>query len=286
MAKVITAMVTPFDSEGALNLDFIPDYLAFQRENGIDGVVPSGTNGEATSMSVEERKALLEYVLGHRTGLTIIAGTGAASVTDAVELTKHASQVGADACLVLPPFYYKNPSARGVADYFLQVLDASTIPTYLYNIPHQSAVPITDDILVLLRGHPRLAGIKDSAGNWDRTHALITGYPELNIFSGADELLSRSIAAGSAGGISGSANAFPELVSGVKNAATPEDAAAIQAKLDTAKRILMQYPLIAVNKSVIAHRGVGRMHVRPPLIDLTEPQESELIARLKGEALL
>src|ERR1044071_5072874 len=95
--QVITAMVTPFDSEGALNLDLIPDYLAYQRENGIDGVVPSGTNGEATSMSVDERKRLLECVLSHRTGLTIVAGSGAASYVDAVELTRHASSVGADA---------------------------------------------------------------------------------------------------------------------------------------------------------------------------------------------
>lgn len=284
---VMTAIVTPFDRSGEMNLEALPDFLQFQRAAGIDGVVVSGTNGEGTSLSVEERKRLLEAVLAIKGELTVLAGTGAASVTDAVELTRHASRAGADAALTLPPFFFKNVSAQGVADYFRRVLDASDIPVLLYSIPQFSAVAITDDVLALLARHPRLAGIKDSAGQWERTHALITGRRDLRIFPGSDDLLARGLQAGAVGAISGTANAFPELIVAVKRAVeTGGDAEAAQARLDVAKGILLQYPLIGVSKSVLAHRGVPRMYVRPPLIDLTEAQEREVIGRLREAGLL
>jgi 4-hydroxy-tetrahydrodipicolinate synthase len=284
---VMTAIVTPFDTRGELNLAALPPYIEFQRAAGIDGLVVTGTNGEGTSLSVQERKKYLEAVIEQRGDFTIVAGTGASSITDAIELTRHASAVGADAVLVLPPFFFKNPSAQGVAAYFRQVLDASDIPVLLYSIPHFSAIPVTDEMLSLLTDHPRMAGLKDSAGLWERTHALITGYPNLKIFPGSDELLSRGHAAGAAGSISGTANSFPELVVGVKRAhETGGDAEAAQAKLNAAKSIVMQYPLVANNKSVLAHRGVPRMHVRPPLIDLTAHQETEMMSRLTEAGLL
>lgn len=286
ISGVLTAMVTPFDREGRLNLKLIPEYLAFQKAGGVEGIVPCGTNGEATSLSVDERKSVLETVLANRGDLLVVAGTGAASVTDAVELTRHASDAGADGVLVLPQFFYKNVSAQGLAAYFRRVMDASRIPVLLYNIPQQTAVPITDELLDLLRDHPRMAGIKDSAGNWERTSALIQGNPALRIFCGADELLSRALQAGGAGGISGTANGFPELVSGVKRGTAERRGEEAQAKLDAAKNVLLQYPLIAVNKSVLAHRGVGRMHVRPPLVDLTAQQELDLITRLGNAGVL
>lgn len=283
----MTAMVTPFDETGALNLDALPAFLDFQRAAGIDGVIPSGTNGEGTSLSVSERKALLEAVLKVRGRLTVVAGTGAASVADAIELTRHASAVGADAALVLPPFFYKNVPAQGVADYFRRVMDASSIPVLLYSIPQFSAVPITDEILALLDDHPRLAGIKDSAGQWERTHALLTERRDLKVFPGSDDLLGKALKAGAIGNISGTANPFPELIVGVKRAhESGGDVEAAQARLDVAKEILLRYPLIAVSKSVLAHRGVPRMWVRPPLVDLTEAQEREVLAQLREAGLL
>jgi 4-hydroxy-tetrahydrodipicolinate synthase len=284
---VMTAIVTPFDETGAQNLDALPDFLAYQRAAGIDGVVVAGTNGEGVSQSVEERKRLLEAVMRLKGDFTVVAGTGAASVVDAVELTRHAGEVGADAALALPPFFFKHPSAQGLADYFRHVLDAASIPVLLYSIPQFSAVPITDDVLLLLRDHPRLAGLKDSAGQWERTHQLLTEWPQLKIFPGADELLGQSLQAGAVGAISGTANAFPELVAGVKRAhESGGDVAVAQTRVNQAKDILIRFPLIAVSKSVLAHRGVPRMDVRPPLISLTDAQEKEVLARLREAGLI
>jgi 4-hydroxy-tetrahydrodipicolinate synthase len=285
---LMTAIVTPFDEKGALALDALPGFLDFQREAGIDGVVVTGTNGEGVSLSVNERKAMLEASLRLRGGFTVVAATGAASIADTIELTRHAGKAGADAALVLPPFFFKNVSARGVADFFRPVLDSAEIPVLLYSIPQFSGVEITDAVLALLEGHPRLAGLKDSAGRWERTHALIAGRRgSLSVFPGSDDLLARGLRAGAVGAISGTANAFPELVVGVKRALeSGGDAADAQARLDAAKRVLLDYPFIAGNKTVLAYRGVARMSVRPPLVNLTAEQEREMLARLKDAGVL
>ncbi len=282
LSGVLTAMVTPFDRSGGIAFAALPEYLTFQRQSGIDGVVAAGTNGEGTSLSVNEKKQLLEAVLGLRDGMSVFAATGTANLPDTIELVRHAAMAGADAVLVLPSFFYKNPSGEGVANFFQRILEIAELPVLLYSIPQQSAIPITDEVLDLLRGHERLAGLKDSQGDWTRTSALISERSYLRVFSGSDELLLRSVEAGSAGAISGTANAFPELVAGVYKAHSPEGRAEMQRKLDAAKTILLQYPLIAAAKSVLAHRGVPRMWVRPPLVDLTEGQEAEMIDRLRA----
>ncbi len=281
LSGVLTAILTPFDLNGNLALEHFPALLDFQRSAGIDGVIVCGTNGEGTSLSVSERKMALEAVLAHRGELAVVAGTGAVSITDAVELTRHAADVGADAVLVLPPFFYKNPSAQGLADYFRAVLDAAPLPNLLYNIPQHSAVPITDEVLALLHSHPNLAGLKDSSGEWDSALHYIETYPALQIFAGSDKLASRSFAHG-ANSISGGANMFPEVVTAIRDAARQglEQANAAQERADAIFAITTRYPFISTSKAVIAHRGLPRLGVRPPLVPLSEAQEQSLLAEL------
>jgi 4-hydroxy-tetrahydrodipicolinate synthase len=282
---LLTAILTPFDQQGDLCLDVMGDLLEFQRQKGIDGVVVAGTNGEGTSLSVDERKKVLEYVMEHRGSLKVVAGTGSCSTTDAIELTKHAAEVGALAALVLPPFFIKNPSARGVADYFLRIMDSVDIPILLYSIPQMTAVPITDEIIEPLLDHPNFVGLKDSAGNADRTRELINKYPQLAIFPGSDYLALLGWSSGAAGCISGGANAFPEVVAGVRDAVDAAVAGplaqAAQARLTALAGITTRYPLMASSKSVLAHRGLPRMGVRPPLVNLSPELEAQFLAELK-----
>ncbi len=287
LSGVLTAILTPFDVNGDLALEHFPALLGFQRNAGIDGVIVCGTNGEGTSLSVSERKLALEAVMAHRGDLAVVAGTGAVSITDAIELTRHAANVGADAVLVLPPFFYKNPSAQGLADYFKAVLDAAPIPNLLYNIPQHSAVEVTDEVLTLLHGHPNLAGLKDSSGEWASALHYIETYPDLQIFAGSDKLASRSFAQG-ANSISGGANMFPEVVTAIRDAARQglEQAQAAQARADAAFAITTRYPFISTSKSVIAQRGLPRLGVRPPLVPLSHAQEQSLIAELTSAGLL
>lgn len=281
---LLTAILTPFDRHGGLALEHLPALLDFQQRAGVDGVIVCGTNGEGTSLSVEERMRTLEKALAHRGRLRVVAATGAASVTDAVALTRHAADVGADGALVLPPFFFKAPTAQGLAAYFRPVLDVADLPILLYSIPQQSAVAISLDLLDLLAGHPNLSGIKDSSGDWANTQAYLARYPQLRIFAGSDRLAAQSYAQG-AGSISGGANAFPEDVAAVRDAYTADTGGSqtlqAQARLNALADITLRYPLIAVSKSVLAHRGLPRLSVRPPLVDLTPEQEERLLAELR-----
>lgn len=284
---LLTAILTPFDARGNLAPEHFPALLDFQRQAGVDGVIVCGTNGEGTSLSTRERKQALETVLANRDNLAVVAGTGSASVTEAIELTQHAAQSGADAVLILPPFFFKNPDARGVAEYFRRVLDAADIPVLLYNIPQHSALVITDSVLEPLLDHPNLAGIKDSAGVWEDTQHYITTYPQLRIFAGSDRLAYQSFLHG-AGGISGGANAFPEALAAVRDACKKGEVegAAAQTRLNALLDITTRYPFISTSKSILAHRGLPRLGVRPPLMPLTTELEAELISELKAAEFL
>lgn len=285
---LMTAILTPFDLQGDLALEHFPTLIEFQRQAGVDGLVVCGTNGEGTALSVAERKEVLETAMAHRGDLAIVAGTGATSVTDAVELTKHAAALGVDAVLVLPPFFSKKPSDQGLADYFRRVLDAAEVPALLYNIPQFSEVPITDGLMKLLADHPNLAGVKDSAGDWNRTEEFIRFYPNLRIFAGSDRLDAACYAAHGAGCISGGANAYPELLVAVRDAIRRSAAEAdeAQANLNRLLDITAAYPFLSSSKSIITQRGLPRLGVRPPLTLLSSEMEARLFVELRQAGFL
>lgn len=284
---VYTALVTPFGRTGSLRLRHLPALLQFQREAGVDGVVIAGTNGEGVSLSVNERKRLLEAALAHASDLKVIAGTGACALPDAVVLTRHATRCGAAAVLVLPPFYFKDVSAAGLAAYYRAVLAASGVPVILYSIPQFSGVPIGEALLTLLAKRPRLLGVKASEPDREPAFNLLTAYPHLSVYVGNDLYLSELLQAGAAGVISGTANAFPELVVAVANAVKwGQDPASAQERLNAAIRILNTYPIVGAAKSVLEARGVARLGVRPPLVMPSAPARRRMLKELAAAGLL
>ncbi len=284
------ALLTPMDSAGNLQLEYLPDLLAFHRQNGVVGVVSGGTNSEATSLSVSERKRLLEATLAQSNGLHVMAGTGATSLTDALELTRHAAECGAEAALVVPPFFVKNPSPLGLYNYFKALLDSADIPLLLYHIPAFTAVPIPDELIDNLLGHPNLVGMKNSTGDIAHTVGWLEKYPQLALYSGSDLIHEHVYPKGAHGCISGLSNAFPELISAVWQGYS-EDPSLVkmreaQQRVLVMAEIVRKYPFVANNKTILAHRGFPRFHVRPSLVDLTPEQEDCLIGELKTAGLL
>jgi 4-hydroxy-tetrahydrodipicolinate synthase len=286
LSGIYTAIFTPQNPDSSLALNYYSDLFEFHRAAGVDGLAVCGTNGEGISFSVDERKAILEKAMELKGSFSIIAGTGATSVTDAVELTRHAARSGADAVLVLPPFFVKNPNARGLADYFERVMDSADIPVILYNIPPFTAVHITDEVIQLLAHHPNLAGVKDSAGDWERTLVFIQKYPQLRIFTGSDRLLGAGYLHGAAGCISGGANTYPEVLCAVRDAfkKDPTGNAVMeeQARFDRLIDITIKYPFITSGKALLAHRGLPRYGVRPPLVPIDTATEEALVSELKA----
>jgi 4-hydroxy-tetrahydrodipicolinate synthase len=290
---VFAPIVTPFRlSDGEIDYPWIARHLKYLEANGCDGVVACGTNGEAASLSVTERQAVLETTLKATRRLQVVAGTGAAALPDAIALTRHAFAVGAAAVLVMPPFYFKRPPENGTAGWFQRLCDAAVPPggrVLLYHIPQTTGVPFTDDLLrMLLASHGEIIyGIKDSTGDPAQGVHLRSAFPELAYFVGNDHLVTAAILEGGAGSITAGANVFPDLVARAqKTARSGEDGllarAAAQNVLSAARKLLESYPLQPATKAALSYvAGLPTTAVRPPQVELTPEQTAALLAALR-----
>lgn len=288
---VFAPIVTPFrPTDGEIDLPWIPHHIAYLQAHGCTGIIPCGTNGEAASLSVAERMAVAETALeaGHALGLQVVVGTGASALTDAIVLTRQAFAHGADAVLIMPPFYFKKPSDAGVAEWYRRVFDAA-VPAggraLLYHIPQATGVPITDGILDLLyASHPEvLYGLKDSTGDPAQLAHFRSAYPRLAYFAGNDHRVAESCAAGGNGSITAGANVFPNLAAATQAAVWDcGDAQPAQARLSAARTVLDLFPLQPATKAALADvAGLPETAVRPPQVELNPSQRAQLRAALK-----
>ncbi len=207
---VVAAIFTPFDDDDRVDLAYMRDHIRFIEEHGAHGIVASGTNGEFWAMSTEERKAVFETCAAARGGLFMVAGTGAGSLTETIELTQFAESAGADAVMVVPPYFFHMATEEGLIDYYKRVFDSVSLPIFLYNIPQCSGIRITDSIIQALEHYPHLAGVKDSSGQLPSTLHYIEAFPKLRVFVGDDHQVLSALTAGAVGHITGHARRLPE----------------------------------------------------------------------------
>lgn len=282
---IISAMLTPFTSDvGPVDYEWLPAYLRFLEEGGLHGVLALGTTGEGPSLGLAERERVLDIVLAQRGKLAVIAGTGCAALTETIALSNYALARGADAVLVMPPFYIKGPSEMGILNYFRAVAD--TLPgdarLMLYHIPQVTGVPITLPIIEgLLASHPgQFYGIKDSSGNWEHTKRLIDRFPQLKIFSGSDRLISSALAGGAAGAITALSSAFPQLARAIYDAHHGGgDVAAAQARLDALRALIDPVNTPPALKAALAWTStLPETSVRLPLVALADDEVAALKA--------
>lgn len=288
---VFAPIVTPFRPvDGEIDLAWIPRHIEYLHAHACTGIIPCGTNGEAASLSVEERMAVAETALeaGHALGMPVIVGTGASALTDSIVLTRHAFAHGADAVLVMPPFYFKKPADAGVAEWFRRVFDAAVPPggrALLYHIPQSTGVPITDAVLELLyASHGEvLFGLKDSTGDPAQLAHFRAAFPQLAYFAGNDHRVADSCACGGNGSITAGANVFPHFAAATQAAVWQGgDAQAAQARLSAARMVLDMFPLQPATKAALAEvAGLPETAVRPPQVELTPAQRVQLRRALK-----
>jgi 4-hydroxy-tetrahydrodipicolinate synthase len=281
---VFAPIVTPFRlADGEVDIPWIKDYLSYLRANGCEGIVPCGTNGEAPSLSIEERQLVVEAALSAADGMAVIAGTGAAALPDAIALTRHAFLAGADAVLVMPPFYYRRPPDAGVVLWYQRLFDAA-LPSggrvLLYHVPQMTGVPISDELIRALRAsHCEIVyGIKDSTGDPQQGKHLRETFPALAYFAGNDHRVVEACQDGGAGSITACANVFPDLVATAQRAARgASDPTLAQSQLSAARSALDAFPLQPATKAALAEvAGLPPTCVRPPQIELTPAQRAEL----------
>jgi len=220
---VYPALVTPFDSDGDVDYDALSDVIEHVEDAGVDGVVPCGSTGESATLTHEEHKNVVEYTV-EKAETRVIAGSGSNSTHEALQLTKHADEAGADGALLISP-YYNIPNDRGLVEHYETVADAVDIPLLVYNVPGRTGHNIPDDVIVELAGNDGIAGIKEASGDIDKISSLCaeTRNEEFNVVSGDDSITLPLLSVGGTGVISVTANIFPRSMCELVEAARDGD---------------------------------------------------------------
>jgi 4-hydroxy-tetrahydrodipicolinate synthase len=289
-ARAIAAIATPFRPDLSVDREALVAHASWLFDNGCDGLVLFGTTGEAVSLTVAERKSTLERLM--ESGIAadkIVVGTGCCAVADTVELTKHASDMGAAGALVLPPYFYKNVADEGLSAYYDGVIrecGGSSPPLYLYHIPQVAGAGVSLQLVQrLVDAHgDKIRGYKDSSGDWSHTASLLERFPALDIFVGSETLLLESLNAGGAGCISAGVNVQPARVRAVIEGWQSGNVAQLQSVASTVRAALEKSgPLIAAIKAVLAalHGRENWTVARPPLEPLPRAAATGLLAKLR-----
>ena len=209
----IVAIVTPMHENGSLDLDTFRALIDFHVEQGTDGIVVVGTTGESPTVDVIEHELLIAEAVKHAAGrIPVIAGTGANSTKEAIELAAFSKKTGADASLTVVP-YYNKPTQEGMYLHFKAIAEAVDMPHILYNVPGRTVADMSNDTVLRLAQIPNIAGIKDATGNIERGSDLLQRAPRnFAVYSGDDASTLALMLLGAHGTISVTANVAPKLM--------------------------------------------------------------------------
>jgi 4-hydroxy-tetrahydrodipicolinate synthase len=208
------ALITPMREDGALDEEAFRNFVDWQIGQGSDGIVPVGTTGESPTLDHDEHKRVVEIAVEVANGrVPVVAGTGSNSTAEAIELTRHAKEAGADAALIVTP-YYNKPTQEGMYLHFTAIADAVDLPVIIYNIPPRSVIDMSVETMARLAKHKNIIGVKDATANLTRPlHTRAACGAEFCQMSGEDHTALAFLAAGGQGCISVTANVAPRLCS-------------------------------------------------------------------------
>ncbi|MBZ0105109.1 MAG: 4-hydroxy-tetrahydrodipicolinate synthase [Sulfuricella denitrificans] len=286
----LVAIVTPMHEDGSLDLDRLRALVDFHLAEGTDGIVIVGTTGESPTVNYDEHCQLIRTTVAQVAGrIPVIAGTGANSTSEAIELTRCAREAGASACLLVTP-YYNKPTQEGLYRHFRAVAEAVDIPQILYNVPGRTACDLSNDTVLRLAQIPNIIGIKDATGNLERGTDLILRAPAgFALYSGDDASALAFMLLGGHGVISVTANAAPRKMHEMCAAAFRGDlptALAINAKLFALhQKLFVEANPIPV-KWVVEQMGLIGNGIRLPLTPLSTAFHDTLKSAMKQAELI
>lgn len=282
----LVAIVTPMQPDGSLDLPALRKLIDWHIAEGTDGIVIVGTTGESPTVNLDEHCELIRIAVEHANKrVPVIAGTGANSTQEAIELTQHAKALGADACLLVAP-YYNKPSQEGLYQHFAAVANAVDIPQILYNVPGRTGCDISNDTVLRLAQVKNIVGIKDATGGLERGTDLINRAPkDFAVYSGDDATGLPLMMMGARGVISVTANVAPRLMHEMCEAAFSENfelARTINAKLfGLHQKLFVEANPIPV-KWVMQQMGLLQPGIRLPLVALSAQFHEPLRAAMKA----
>jgi 4-hydroxy-tetrahydrodipicolinate synthase len=282
LSGVIAAIATPIDENGAPDLKRAVSLARYLLDNGCDGLNVLGTTGEATSLSVDERKGVMSAYKPNGLPMhSLMVGTGAASVTDAVALTRHAADLGFGGALVLPPFYYKGVPDDGLVAYvetLVKATEQKPIPIYLYHFPAMSGLPWHVALIrrLLDSYSSRIVGLKDSSGDMAYARSAAAISKDFAVFPSTEACLLDARRGDFAGCISATANLNADLCA---RAWSEGDTAALEAAV-TIRKLFDGKPLVPGVKALLAHihGDAGLARVRPPLAPFSAADRASVVA--------
>lgn len=286
----IPALVTPF-SDGRVAEDTFRAFVEWQIAEGSNGLVPCGTTGESATLTRDEHREVIAHTVQIANGrVPVIAGCGSYSTAVAVEMVRAAADVGADAALVVVP-YYNKPSQSGLAAHFLAVADASPIPIVVYNVPSRTVADISVETLATISRHPRIVAVKDASGNLARVSGQRQSCgPDFIQLSGNDDMALGFNAMGGTGCISVTANVAPKLCSEFQRAmreARWNDALELQDRLYPLHAALFTDSSPAPTKYALSRVRSGfPEQLRLPLVEASEASKRSVDAALEHAGLI
>ncbi len=288
---IVPAVLTPLKADGAPDTAKLAAHCRWLLARGSDALGIFGTTGEANSFTLAERIRVLEDIAAAGiAGGRLMPGTGACAVQDAVDLTRAALKAGAAGALMLPAFYYKNPSDEGMTAFFSEVIEKvgdKRLKVYLYHFPQMSGVPIAFGVIErLLKAYPdTVVGMKDSSGDFENMRRAAREFPGFAVFPGADHLLYPMLKEGGAGAITACGNIVSQLSADIyRGFHAGQDMTAQHERLSAARVAMSKFPyppgLKAVMAAITGDESWAR--VRPPLKALTAAERAELLAAIEG----
>jgi len=286
----IVAIVTPMFPDGSLDIQALHGLIDFHINEGTDGIVIVGTTGESPTVNCEEHCQLIETTVKHvDKRIPVIAGTGANSTQEAIDLTKEAKRLGADACLLVTP-YYNKPNQTGLFQHFSKIANEVAIDQILYNVPSRTGCDLKNDTVLKLSEIPNIVGIKDATGDLTRGIDLIKRLPShFSVLSGDDATALSLMLLGGKGVISVTANVAPKLMHEMCVAAIAGDvtvALNINAKIFALhQKLFVEANPIPV-KWVLAQMGLIKTGIRLPLVNLSAQYVDVLRAACKFAHIL
>ncbi|MDP2260245.1 MAG: 4-hydroxy-tetrahydrodipicolinate synthase [Caulobacter sp.] len=285
----ITALITPF-RDGALDEDAFVALVERQIAAGIHGLVPAGTTGETSTLSHDEHRRVVELCVQTARGrVPVIAGAGSNATSEAIDLARHAKAVGADAVLIVAP-YYNRPSQEGLYQHYAAINDAVQIPVITYNVPGRTVVDIANETLERLSKLPNIVGIKDATADLTRISIQrLTCGPEWVLLTGDDPTGLGYIAHGGAGCISVTSNVAPESVAAFYNAALAGDwetALYLQDRLIRLHKALFLDASPAPTKFAMAQLGLCSDEVRLPISPCAEAARPLILEAMREAGVI
>jgi len=286
----IVAIVTPMFEDGSVDWKGLEKLVEWHIEQGTNSIVAVGTTGEASTLSMEEHTQVIKEIIRvANKRIPIIAGTGANSTREAIELTKAAKDLGADAALLVTP-YYNKPTQEGLYQHYKAVAEAVELPLILYNVPGRTGVDLSNDTAVRLAEIPNIVGIKDATGDVPRGKALIEALNgKMAVYSGDDETAWELMLLGADGNISVTANIAPKAMSEVCAVAIAKDepqAKTLNNKIANLHNILFCESNPIPVKWALHEMGLIDTGIRLPLTPLAEQYREPLRNALKDAGII